>query len=283
MAPPAGQATGSTPLGQSTASQGTLYSPGSTYGQAGAYGQQYASTPNAVPTRRRTPVGWWLGAAALLLVVVLVATFVVRGLTGGGVTAGPGTGQPSQDACPVTTPGLPGDSPVPRGNDGRVHGGPVSYPALGSPWGAPKGDVRVPFGRDVASQEVMVERNYIPNSNWVASVLVGELRAGDGFFTPQQGSAVVVKCILGAFYGDNEVQSDVKINRATTIDGREGWLVESQLSFDIPNLKTRGELLIVAIVTTGATAGLFYASIPDTTPQLVQPAREALQNLKVDG
>jgi hypothetical protein len=199
------------------------------------------------------------------------------------VTAGPLNGQPSQDACPVSTPSLPLESGTPRPNDDRVHGGPVSYPLLGDPWDDPKGDVRVPFGRDVSSQEVMIERNYTPNNHWVASVLVGELRAGDGFFTPEQGSQVVVKCILGAFYGDNEVKSNVKVNQAATIDGREGWLVESQLSFDIDGLETKGELLIVAIVTTGSTAGLFYASIPDTAPQLVQPARSALQNLQVDG
>jgi hypothetical protein len=56
----------------------------------------------------------------------------------------------------------------------------------------------------------------------------------------------------------------VQKNEATTIDGREAWIVESQLSFDIPNLKTKGELLIVVIVSAGARSGLYYASIPDT-------------------
>ena len=93
----------------------------------------------------------------------------------------------------------------------------------------------------------------------------------------------MVRCILGTFYGNNEVNSDVKVNRAVTIDGHDGWEVESQLTFDIPGLKTKGELLLVAIVSTGVTAGLYYASIPDSRPELVQPAREALKNLKVDG
>ena len=55
--------------------------------------------------------------------------------------------------------------------------------------------------------------------------------------------------------------------------------MESQLSFDIPGLKTKGELLIVVIVSAGARSGLYYASIPDTTPELVQPARDALAAL----
>ena len=40
-------------------------------------------------------------------------------------------------------------------------------------------------------------------------MLVGELQAGDGFFTPEQGSQIVVKCILGEFYGNAEVTSNV--------------------------------------------------------------------------
>ena len=163
-----------------------------------------------------------------------------------------------------------------------MHGGPLSYPTLGAPWGPPVADNRVPFGSDVLSQPVTVEANYAPRgSNWVASVLVGELQAGDGFFTPEQGSQIVVKCILGVFYGNAEVDSDVNKNEAITIDGREGWIVESQLSFDIPGLKTKGELLIVVIVSAGARSGLYYASIPDTTPELVQPARDLIGQLKV--
>jgi hypothetical protein len=100
----------------------------------------------------------------------------------------------------------------------------------------------VPFGRDVQKQAVVTEPNYQPGSLWAATIMVAELQAGDGFFTPEQGSQIVVKCILGVFYGNNPVTSDVKVNKATTIDGHEGWVVESQLSFDIPGLKAKGEL-----------------------------------------
>ena len=242
-------------------------------------GSAYANYQQA--TAKRSPVGWWIAAAALVVVIIVVAVFAIRAIGGsGGAAGGPIGGQPSQDVCPTST-----ESPetlAPDPNDGRVRGGPLSYPRLGPPWSAPGPDDRVPFGRDVQKQDVMVEPNYAPNSSWVASVLVAELMAGDGFYTPQQGAQIVVRCVLGAFYGDNEVTSDVKVDEAATIDGHDAWIVESQLSFDIANLRTKGELLIVAIVATGSTAGLYYASIPDTTPELVQPAREALANLKVD-
>ena len=233
--------------------------------------------------KKKSPIGWWIAGAALVIVIIVVAVLAIRAVTGGdtGTTGGP-VSQPSQNACPPET--TPTATPPADPADGRVHGGPVSYPQLGPPWSAPQPYNRVPFGSDVQSQLVPVETNYDgQGSNWVASVLVGELQAGDGFFTPEQGAQIVVKCILGKFYGDNPVNSNVKVNEKVTIDGHEGWLVESQLTFDIEGLETKGELLIVAIVSAGNRSGLYYASIPDTTPELVQPARDSLEQLQVDG
>jgi len=281
---------GGQPYGQESQPYGQSGQP---YGQGGQpaygqspYGQDYGSAYANYQElqKKKSPIGWWIAGAALVIGIIIVAVIAIRAVTGGvdtGTAGGP-VGQPSQDACPpqITASPDPGTDPA----DGRVHGGPVSYPQLGSPCGAPQGDNRVPFGSDVQSQLVGVEDNYDgKGSDWVASVLVGELQAGDGFFTPEQGSQIVVKCILGAFYGNNPVKSNVKVNEKATIDGHEGWLVESHLTFDIAGLKTKGELLIVAIVSAGNRSGLYYASIPDTTPELVQPARDALEQLQVDG
>jgi Protein of unknown function (DUF2510) len=267
---------------------------GQPYGQSGQpgygqlpYGQDYGSGAYAnyhKLEKKKSPIGWWIAGTALVIGIIIVAVIAIRAVTSGvdtGTTGGP-VGQPSQDVCPPQI--TPSAEPPGHPADGRVHGGPVSYPMLGSPWGTPQAENRVPFGSDVQTQMVPVETDYDGSgTNWVASVLVGELQAGDGFFTPEQGSQVVVKCILGAFYGNNPVKSDVKVNEKTTIDGHEAWLVESQLTFDIAGLKTKGELLIVAIVSAGNRSGLYYASIPDTTPELVQPARDALEQLQVDG
>jgi len=276
-------------VGGGTAPQGD-----NPYGQGGqpAYGQSpyghgydsaYANYQEQ--EKKKSPLGWWIAGGALVIVIVVVAVLAVRAVTGGdtGNTGGPAA-QPSQDVCPpqITASPEPGNHP----SDGRVHGGPISYPILGPPWGPPQGDTRVPFGSDVQSQDVAVEYDYDGSGSlWVASIIVGELQAGDGFFTPEQGAQIVVRCIVGGageFYGDNPVNSNVKVNEKTTIDGHEAWLVESQLTFDIAGLKTKGELLIIAIVSAGNRSGLYYASIPDTTPELVQPARDALRDLKVD-
>jgi hypothetical protein len=272
------------------------FGPGSGFGSGSGFGPGSqpaygAASPSAYANyqqiqKKKSPIGWWIAGAALVIVIVVVAVLAIRAVTNGnaGIPT-PGGGPASQDTCPPEKT----ESPVPEEhpNDGRVHGGPISYPTLPPPWGAPEFDPRVPFGSDVQSQAVIVEPNYTrdprtgESSHWVASVLVGELQAGDGFFTPEQGSQIVVKCILGKFYGNAAVASDVKKNEATTIDGHEAWIVESQLSFDIPNLKTKGELLIVVIISAGARSGLYYASIPDTRPELIQPARDLIKELRV--
>ena len=51
-----------------------------------------------------------------------------------------------------------------------------------------------------------------------------ELQAGDGFFTPEQGSQIVVKCILGKFYDHGPVQSNVTVNeRPPSTAMTHGW------------------------------------------------------------
>jgi hypothetical protein len=269
----AGQSYGNQSHGGQGASQAV---PGAT-----DYGSAYAGYRQT--QKRRSPLGWWLAGAALVVVIAVVAVLAVRAATGGGGFSGLPGGQGKQNACPTTlrtaTP-----SPEVDPNDGRVHGGPVSYPRLGAPWSAPSDENRVPFGSDALTQTVLDQAHYDGRiADWVASVLVAELQAGDGFFSPKQGSAIVVRCILGAFYGNNPVTSDVQVNQQATIDGHDAWVVESQLHFDIPGLRAKGERLIVAIVSAGSTSGLYYASIPDTRRELVAPAREALAQLRVDG
>lgn len=279
---------GEAAYGQGSAAYGTGSHGYGSYGQSSPYGQQAPAGTGAYANyqqiqKKRSPIGWWIAGAALVVAIVVVAVIAIRALSDGGTVGGlpGGGGQPTSEVCPKKPSVSTGPDDHP--NDGRVHGGPVSIPLLGPPWADPLPDDRVPFGRDTESQVVVVEPNYAPGSNWVASILVGELQAGDGFFTPEQGSQIVVKCILGAFYGNNPVTSDVKVNKATTIDGHEAWLIESQLSFSITGLKTKGELLIVAIVSAKDSSGLYYASIPDTVPELIPTARQALADLKVDG
>lgn len=233
--------------------------------------------------QRRSPTAWILIAAVGVIALVVVAVFLVPrfdGLRRVGADPLPG-GQGSINPCPPM-PTTPPD-PEPQPGDGRIHGGPISYPQLPSPWSQPYGDTRVPFGRDVYQQTVLVEENYDGPNDWVASVLVAELMAGDGFFSPEDGSEIVARCVVGRFYGDAVVERDDKVDQKATIDGHEAWILESHLSFNIDGLQTKGELMIIAVIKVDDwRSGLFYASIPDTVPELVEPARQALKDVTVD-
>lgn len=244
----------------------------------------YASYDTSQQRSSRGPL-LTLAAVALVLVALIVGSIY---LLGGGRLGPLGGGDqpasnPTADVCPRQS--AQQISPVPHVNPpGRVQGGKLSYPLLGSPWGGVKLEPRVPFGRDVYGQDVMVEPNYAADSSWVASITVGELVAGDGFFSPEQGADIITRCVLGRFYGDAEIDRTDRVNQATTIDGRDAWLVEMHLTFDIRGLKEKGETAIVIVVATGTeSSSLFYASIPDSRPELLATARQVQGQLRVEG
>lgn len=229
----------------------------------------------SVPGRRR--YGWLLALIAVIIAVVVIGFLVIRNVGGADLPSLTG-GDPTTKVCP--TPEAASAPPAPA--DGRVHGGSLSYPKLGSPWAPPEPEFRVAFGQQVMMQSVVVETG--GESDWLAAVLVGELASGDGFYEPREGAEIVVDCVSGTFYGNSEVTRDDQVSKAMTVDGRRAWLIESQLHFDVPTIKAKSERLIVVIVDIGnGSAGLFYASIPENAPELLPPARTALSGLSVDG
>ncbi len=233
---------------------------------------------------RRRPIGWILAAVAAVVVIIVLATLAIRGLSG--VIAGPPAQDPGTNPSGVVCPESPSQtpSPVPDTGSARVVSGHLSYPRLAPPFTPPEPDSRTPFGRDVRSQTAEVETSSDGQTSWVAAVLIARLLAGDGFYGPQQGAAVVAQCVIGKFYGDNPVDRKDLRNEHTTVDGHDAWIVEMHLTFDIPGIQTKGEVATIVVVDTGSSdgeAGLFYSSIPDTSPQFTQPAQDALKGLRV--
>ena len=239
--------------------------------------------PVAPTARRRSAVPWLIGAIALAVVLVVVAVLVLRNLVGP-VIDDPGPDPnptPAVQVCPdavvetATPPAQTGD---------RVRSGSLSYARLPEPFSAPQWDSRVPFGRDVQSQDATVEQNAQGEQTWVAAVLVARLLAGDGFYGPEQGAKVVAECVTGKFYGNADVARTDSRNEPTTVDGRRAWLIEAHLTFSLPDVETTGETMIIVVVeTVTGEAGLFYASIPDTSPQFMAAAQAAQTTLEVGG
>ena len=240
--------------------------------------RQVPVQPSGPPPRRRRGWGWVVALAAIVVALVVIAVLVVqRVLPDVGTPGGP-TGQPSNEVCPKPDNG----TPEPQPGDDRVHAGKLSYPQLAAPWSVPAPESGVAFGKGVVIQSVEIENT--GTQRWLAAVLLGELVAGDGFFTPEDGAAIVVRCVSGTFYGDSAVTRDDKRNEALEVDGHDGWVIESQLHFNVPGISAKSERLIVVIVDTGTgSAGLFYASIPENAENLLAPARAALAGLTVDG
>lgn len=225
---------------------------------------------------------------ALGIVGVLVIALIVGGVTllSGGrfgpLGAEPPASNPTGDVCPTRR--VETAAPVRQSPAGRVQGGKLSYPQQTSPWGPVQPETRVAFGRDVWGQSVMVHPNYDGRgSSWVASVVVGELVAGDGFFSPRQGAEIVTRCVMGEFYGNAVLDRRDRVNQATTVDGKDAWLVEMHLGFDIPGLSEKGETAIILIVATAQeSSSIYYASIPDSTPALLSEARRIQAQLRVE-
>ena len=222
--------------------------------------------------------------AALVVALVVAAVLVVRSIDPSGpIGGGPGPGPPTgTQLCPDASPASA--SPVLPPPSGRVTSGKLSYELLPEPFEFPQWDYRTPFGRDVQSQEATVEEDADGVDTWVASVLIARLLAGDGFYGPEQGARVIAECVVSKFYGGAAVAREDRRNSAAKVDGRAAWVIEAHLTFSLPGIKTTGETMIIVVVDpVPGEAGLFYASIPDTSAQFRAQAQRAQDSLRVAG
>lgn len=256
---------------------------------AGAGGQNRGPTGSGqVPGTPRSSGGarglWWIGLGIVALVAVIALIAVLINNLGGGPRGNPADpptqSRPKDVGCPEATVGQESAPPV---QGGRVVSGKLSYPALSAPFRAPAWDTRVPFGRDVRVQNAPVEESSDGAIRWVASAMIARLTAGDGFYDPERGAERVAECVVSKFYGDTRIGEEERANKAIKVDGQDAWLIESHLTFEVPGIKTRGETMIIVVIDTGNTeSGLFYGTIPDTSPELEKPIRDALTTLRVE-
>ncbi|MDR0989766.1 MAG: DUF2510 domain-containing protein [Propionibacteriaceae bacterium] len=249
---------------------------------AGAFPPDFGLTQ---PPPKKSPIGTIVLIVAGVVVLGLIGWFVVPRLFNGDDSDPDDPNvvpSATSSVCPPVSTVLP--TPADHPDDGWVHGGDLAYPMLPAPWSTPDPDYRVPFGRDVLSQNYTIHRNYSNSgTSWVASVLVAELYAGDGFYNPQEGAEIVTECVLGQFYSDAVVTRADQRNEAYTLDGDNGWIIESTLSFNIPDLPTTSEDITIIVVATGEmTSSLFYSSVPnDSSPAIVAAVDNVISNLRV--
>lgn len=144
---------------------------------------------------------------------------------------------------------------APHPADNRIHGGSLSITQPGGAW---KRDDRyarqMTWAYDVAGASEQVE------PLWLAMLAVGSLHAEDGFHAPEQAAAGVLECIASSGYYQGwgfQARKDV-FSRPTTVDGRRGWVVRSQILIDNPRIRASGDTVEVIVINTGTTGRLSF-------------------------
>lgn len=244
-------------------------------------------------------------AVVLVLVLSVAGILIARTLTGGArpitdpqpdstvsawddskPTASP-TPTPSPSPSPSGTPsrrqrvdcpsGAPGDV-AQHPTDGRVHGGRLSFPVIGSGYGAPRPKPGLTWFYDVAAQSQSTEPGW---ESWIA---VGEVAVQPGFETPADAAESSMQCVVNpSWFSDFESRTDVR-NEAYQLGGHQGWIVSSEVRVDKPGLSVEGDLVTIVIIDDGRTDRLsgFVSIVPIGDGPRTRLAEETLAALQVD-
>lgn len=229
---------------------------------------------------KRSPVPWIVLGVGLVAIAVVVF-LVIRWIGGIGPGPGPDAGgagdPPSTDTTKVCPDPPKSNVRADHPSDGRVYGGKLSYPMLGGDWSPVETEeIRIPFARDVAGQMISI------HPGWMIAVYVGELNAGDGFYSPEEGSKIVNKCIFSSFYGGAKVNAETLRSEAFTLDGCDGWITQTNLSFNIPGVPTTSELTTVIILqTSGMSSSIFFSALSNDAQEYKPDMDAAMAGLHV--
>jgi Protein of unknown function (DUF2510) len=239
--------------------------------------------PQSAPSRRRR-LGLIIGALAVAVSVVVALAILVgnfRSVVDNPLpiaTASPDDASP--DRSPTTTP-TPSATrtpeplvPCPKGNpnqrarhpiDGRVYGGNLSFEA--QPTFEPAAvEPRFSFAYDVLQQTIPVRQD----PAWIAQLAVGQLRGEDGFVHDARHTAEsLAQCVVtGNMYGPYvPTRGDIR-SESLSINGRNGWLIESEITVDRPDLALLGDHVIFIVVRDGKDWGFFFGAVPIGNAQL---------------
>ena len=248
--------------------------------------QQSTSDPS-VKTKRN--IGVWVTLIVGALVLALTVWFIVAHQADGKPEPDPPptstyipTPKPTTQMCPPRRDIERADHPV----DDRVYGGDLSYPMMDPPWRVVDHyDTRIPYSTDVAHQFLSIHVN--PDTegewhNWANSMFVARLSAGEGFYEPEEGSRIVNKCILGAFFANTLVTSETMESKSYSVDRYDGWYTETKVSYSLKNLPSTSSIIITIIVKTSERASsIFMAIVANDSMESMSDVEAAIADLRV--
>ena len=216
--------------------------------------------PRDPPRSRRT--AWLIGASglALLGVVVLVLVAVLSG------------GPDPDDDAPVALPPTAAGPTFPPGTVRIVDpAAGISYPFLGDGWY--EFDLNPQRETAGVAGQYFVTQEYLPDGtgSFIAQCTSGPVVEGFGWSGPDslETTAAALADSVRANYYPAPNERTVRRDEALTVDGAAAWVVEFDLSWDVPGYEASGERAALLLVDVGRPApALLYLSIPNTHAEL---------------
>jgi Protein of unknown function (DUF2510) len=178
-----------------------------------------------------------------------------------GRSASPTPATPIPLRCPKGNPTMRASHPI----DGRVYGGNLSFEEQPT-FERASVETRFHFAYDVLQQTLAVSQD----PAWIAQLAVGQLRARDGFVDdPRNTVESLVRCVMtGNMYSPYlPTRTDIR-SESLSIDGHPGWLIETEITVDRPDIPVAGDHTIFIVVRDGNNWGFFFGAVPIGNAQL---------------
>ena len=259
--------------------------------QDGLVGQEQKP---GVPRRRRGPI---VGLLVLVIVAAVITALVVHSRRSAVADSDPppSTASAWDDSSPLPTASpTPSVQPVPTGHpeaceqydtsdtpaepeDGRVHGGPLSFAELGGSWDKPVALNRFPFSKDsyVQTQDMHEELG------WQASAEVG-VNTMDPFPGADRATAQLLQCLVTSdFYTSVHVKVTENSSKPIRISGTKAVQRDALLRFHHPQLKTTGSVVRIIVVESDPVS-YYFDAVPMERTDLIKQLDQATASLRVD-
>lgn len=207
-------------------------------------------------TRSSTAWVGWVAGGTVLAVVLAVIVFVGNG---------------SNDPTPPVASGGPSVAQTRPPGQTRIvdEAAGVAYPYLGAYW--------LEFVNEVAETtstagQYIVTQDVVPTGGqFIAQVTSGPLQALFGYVGPLSFSSTLVavqESVRSRYYPLPNTIETLR-DEGLIIDGAEAYLLEFDLSWDVPGYDSTGERAALLLIETGRSApALIYISIPNTHAEL---------------
>jgi hypothetical protein len=256
------------------------------------------------PRRRPYGPGTAFGVGALVLVVVVVASVLIIRRTGEadelGIANPPRSASGWNDSSPLPSDGSsPTASPMgtaagratdavcvsadparlaPHANDGRVHGGRLSMPAVAG-YSAPAPEYMLSWMYDTESVSQSTE------PGWQSIFAVGEVARTAGFDSARRAAHTSMACAVhNGWYLRPNGRKDIR-DEAITVDGHPAWILTSEIRDDNPNIRVAGDQLTFVAVDDGRqdAYSVWCGMVPLGDQARIALDQQVLADLRVTG